>query len=224
MQPLTRTLLIIAALAAMPAALAGQTLEDYDYENLEFRGIGLEFGGVWPATVEQTFNVGLRADLGYIGPNIRIIPAMRIWSSSLKDGEVDRFAEQVIAICQRQGNTVCPSRLDLGEIDVSDIELSVEGHYLFPTDFIPQPYLGAGGGLHLLNGQGEAIDGTFVEDLLDTLVPGLNVLAGVTLPLVPTFEIFAEARYVLVSDVRHANLSVGGVWQLPSPVRSPFRD
>jgi hypothetical protein len=51
-------------LLLLPGAAAAQQWEDYDYENLEFRGLGLDFGMVWPASVEPTLMFGARADLG----------------------------------------------------------------------------------------------------------------------------------------------------------------
>lgn len=219
---------LIACLAALalPALAPAQALEDYDYENLEFRGIGLEFGAIWPASVERTVSFGVRSDLGFVGPRVRIVPAIRFWSSSLRDSEVDRLADQIIRICERQGTGGCPATLQLGEVKRSDLELSADAHYLFPTGYTVEPYLGGGASLHLLNGRGEFIDDTFVEDLLDTVSPGLNAVAGVNVPLGAGIEVVGEARFVLVSDVRYANLVIGGTWALPSPPagigRAPF--
>ncbi len=210
-------LIAILLALALPARAAAQTLEDYDYENLEFRGIGLEFGGVWPASLEQTVSLGIRADLGLVGPQVRIAPAIRFWSSSLRGREVDRLADQIIRICDRQGSGGCPSSLDFGEVKRSDLELSADAHYLFETGFAIEPYLGGGISLHLLNGRGEFIDDTFVEDLLDTVSPGLNLVGGVDVPIGVGIQLIAEARFVLVSDIRYANVVVGGTWALPSP-------
>jgi hypothetical protein len=215
------TALILALL--LPAGLTAQTWEDYDYENLEFRGLGVEFGGIWPTKVEPTFNFGVRADLGMVGPNVRVSPAIRYWSSSLRQAEIERLADQIRRICERQAGAVCPA-FDLGDIRRSDLEISVDGHYLFEVEFPVQPYAGAGLGLHLLNGSGEAIDGTFVEDLLDTLSPGLNLIAGLSLPLGPSLQLLTEARGVLVGDIRYVNLLVGGSWSVPTPPGNPFRE
>lgn len=206
---------LVALLLALPSALGAQEWEDYDYENLQFRGIGPEVGIVWPTGVEPTAAFGLRADMGFVGPHVRIVPAIRYWSSRLEQEEVDRFAAQVLTLCQRQQGGQCPS-FELGEIDRSDLELSADAHYLFTTGYTIEPYLGGGVSLHLLNGRGEAIDDTFVEDLLDAISPGVDLIAGVNAPLGP-LQLFTEARAVLVSDVRYLSLGLGGVWTLPSP-------
>lgn len=206
----------------LPAVAQAQSWEDYDYENLEFRGVGVEFGGIWPTKVEQTLTFGLRADLGLVGPNVRISPGIRYWASSLRESEVQRLADQIRRICERQEGATCPA-FELGEIRRSDLELSADAHYLFDVDFPLLPYAGAGVGVHLLNGRGEAIDGTFVEDLLDALSPGLNLIGGLSLPFGPSLQLMTEARLVLLSDVRYANLLVGGSWSLPTPGGNPFR-
>lgn len=215
---------MFAALAAAlaPAAAGAQQWEDYDYENLEFRGVGLDFGAVWPANVDRTLSFGIRADMGFVGPGIRIAPAIRFWSSTVDEAEVERLADQIRRLCERQAGAVCPP-FELGEIERSDLELAVDAHYLFHTGYTMQPYLGGGLGIHLLNGRGESIDGTFVEDLLDTVSPALNLIGGIHLPLGSAIEMMTEGRFVLVSDVRYASVLVGATWLLPSPPGNPFR-
>ena len=204
--------LLLIAFMLIPSVAGAQTLEDYDYENLQFRGIGIDVGAVFPVQVESALFLGLRADLGYLGPNLRIVPGISFWSSNLKQTEVDRLGDQIIRVCSRQPATSCPGRLDLGEIRRSDLIINADALYEFETPLIATPYLGGGVGVHLLNGSGESIDDTFIEDLLDAITPGINLIAGLNIPVMSDLRIFGEARYVLVSDVRHGALSVGGVW------------
>ena len=42
------------ALALSVQASAAQSLADYDYTNLKFRGIGVEWGYLWPTRVDAT--------------------------------------------------------------------------------------------------------------------------------------------------------------------------
>lgn len=211
----------LAALLA-PVAATAQALEDYDYENLQFRGIGAEVGWVLPWNIEPTVSYGLRGDLGFVGPHVRITPSVRYWSSRLKDGEVERLATQFVEICSRRAPGSCPATLDLGEVHRSDLELSADAQVIPDVPGLLAPYGGGGLSLHLLNGGGESIDGTFVEDLLDTVVPGVTVLAGVLLPLGP-IQITAEGRISVTSDVQYGNFLVAGVWTLPRPPASALR-
>ncbi|HEX2189974.1 MAG TPA: hypothetical protein VHG51_13800 [Longimicrobiaceae bacterium] len=206
-----RPLLMLLALLALPALARAQGLEDYDYENLHFSGVGVELGHIWPASVEPTLALGLRADLGYLGPNVRIVPRASFWSSRLKDTEVNELRANLLGLCRDEASNCLR---ELGEIRVSDLALGVDAHYTFPTDRVAVPYAGAGAALHLLNGSGEAIDGTFVEDLLDALAPGLDLVGGVEVPL-GALRLFAEARGTLSPDVRYLGLGAGGSWSLP---------
>lgn len=183
---------LLALLLCVPGTLQAQDIADYDYENLRLAGIGLDFGIILPSRVDPTLSLGARADLGFLGPGVRIMPGIQYWSSTLRDAEF-------------QG-----ARL-------SDLILNVDGHYVW-TDRVGDPYLGGGLALHFLNGSGPALPQA-TEDLLDTLSPGLNLLAGATMPLGLQLRVFAEARGVLATEIRYAALSVGAIYNLPR--RSP---
>jgi hypothetical protein len=208
---------LLLGLSDLRAPLAAQGLADYDYEDLEFRGIGVEAGHIWPERVEPVTTFGLRLDLGLIGPRIRIVPSARFWSSSLEEREVDRLAEQIVEVCQRQGDVNCPTRLDLGQVDLSDLELTTDAQVLLLNRGPVTPYLGFSAGLHLLNGRGDFIDNTFVEDLLDTVSPGIGASLGSNVRIVSALELGIEARFTLASDVRYAGVGAVGVWTLPRP-------
>jgi hypothetical protein len=202
------------------ATAPAQELADYDYENLEFRGLFMEIGVVRPARVEAALAASLRADLGYLGPYVRILPSLGFWTSRLRSSEVRHLAEQIQRICERQtvGND-CPL-YDLGEIRYSDLMVNADALYVPPLRLPFAPYVGAGLALHMINGSGELIDDTFIEDLLDTLSPGLNLIAGVSVPLGPRFEILAEVRGAFAPDISFGELRLGGGWKL-APMRAP---
>src|SRR5690606_19308756 len=206
---------LLPLLLSLP--LLAQDLSQYDYEDLEFRGIGADGGMVWPARVESANYYGIRVDLGFVGARVRVVPVARFWSSRLVDDEVDRLAEQIILVCERQGNQACPDQLDLGEVRLSDLELAADAHYMIMPGARIAPFIGGGLALHLLNGRGDFVDGTFVEDLLDTVTPGLSAVAGVDLRLISSIDLIAEARFVLANDVRYAGVGIGASWTLPTP-------
>ncbi|MQA90893.1 MAG: hypothetical protein GEU90_11735 [Gemmatimonas sp.] len=215
------TTLLISGLLSTAAAGHAQDLAAYDYEDLEFRGIGAEGGRVWPARVEPANYVGLVVDLGLIGPRVRIVPLARFWSSRLVQKEVDELAQQIILVCERQPDATCPEELDLGEVRLSDLEIAVDARYdIFPTaDF--SPFAGGGLGVHLLNGRGDFVDGTFVEDLLDTVTPGINAVAGLNLRFFSSLQFTIDGRVALANDVRYASAGLSAVWTLPTPGPDP---
>jgi hypothetical protein len=208
---------LVLGWAAFPAPGATQAWEDYNFRDLEFRGIGVEAGQVWAARVEPTTNYALRLDLGFISTGIRIAPTARFWSSSLASDELDRLSRQIVLVCERQVDVTCPAKLDLGEVRLSDLELAVDAQYLLFVNRRLSPFIGFGAGLHLLNGRGDFVDGTFVEDLLDTVSPGIGPTFGLNLRAASALQFHGEVRFMLASDVRYASFSGGGVWTLPRP-------
>ena len=212
----------------LPAQTAsGQTgLADYDYENLSFRGFSLETGYIWPTTAESTYTVGTRIDLGYLGPGLRLVPGVSYWSSKMSRSEVRRFERNLDELVERDlepGSEF--NGVDLGTIDWSDFIISMDSHFVWSVPLDLLTYAGAGLSLHFMNGEGEAIAGTFVEDLLDTVKPGFNVHGGLEYPIGDGFRLYGLARYELMENLRYFELRLGGQIMLTDPApgerRSP---
>lgn len=212
---LGRILLPLAAGVALALGVArpaaAQTLEDYDYEYLAFRGIGFDVGKIWPSNLEQTVSYRLRVDLGYLGPGVRILPTLTYWKTDIQQDEIQAFERQL----ESRGAT----NVDLGTIELSDLAIGVDAQFVWTTPFDLLGYLGAGVALHALNGQGEVIDNTFIEDLFDSFMPGLAAIGGVEYPVLDRLRIYGEARYNMVSDIAYPSLSVGAAIMLPTKVR-----
>ena len=214
-------LLLLSSLIALAAPLGAQRPEDYDYDNLALTGLGVHLFGLVPARSEATLGLQFRADLGELGPNVRIAPSVTFWSTSIRDSEVRDIADRIEAACERAGSPC--TGVSLGEVKLSDLSIDVDAHYLWTTDFGVEPYAGIGAGLHLVNGSGDFIEDTFVEDVLDAITPGFNVMAGLEIPLGPSLRLQTEARGVLVSNARWVGVAVGGAWTFdrPRPLMPP---
>lgn len=210
---LTGSALLAALFAAPP--LHAQSLADYDYANLSFRGIGLDYGYIWPTKVESTPMYSLRLDLGFLGPGIRISPVVSYWNSKMKQSEIDRFADQLNRLDALQDRGVVIDASELGEIDWSDLSLSVDAHVVWTTPVALLTYVGVGAGVHALNGRGDAIAGTFVEDLLDSTTAAGAIMAGVEAEIFTALRLYGEARYTLMSDVRYPGVRVGASFMVP---------
>ncbi len=206
--------LALVALSALSAGSAqGQTLADYDYENLTFRGIGVDVGYIWPSKVQSTTTYGMHLDLGYLGPGIRIMPGLSYWSSTMKASELNRLAAQLNKL---PGMGTSPiSGDELGPIDWSDLSLEVAADYVWVAPANVFTYLGASVGVHALNGQGPVIDNTFIEDLLDSITPSVAAIAGVEYQPLSRLRVFGEARYTLMTDIHYPGLHVGVALLLP---------
>lgn len=202
--------LVVAAALLTPTATVAQGLADYDYENLSFRGIGADWGYIWPNKADATPLYSLRADLGFLGPAIRVVPAIHYWSSSLKRSEVDRLATRLTDLPALQDGGVVITGDDLGQIDWSTVSLTVDAQAVWTGPYRIFGFAGLGLGLHAMNGKGASIDGTFVEDLLDTITPGVALMAGLEYEITPMFRVYGEGRYTVQSEVRYPGIRIGG--------------
>jgi hypothetical protein len=203
---------LVALLTAVPAgAVSGQNLADYDYENLSFRGIGLEAGIAFPSRVETTPTINVRFDLGFLGPGFRLAPTLSYWRSDFKAEEVaeleDRLEELVVDTDPGATPTV-----DLGVLRWSDVVMSVDGQYVWNGSPELEVFVGTGFSAHLMNGSGQAIQDTFVEDLLDRVTLGVNAHLGVALVTAPEFQLTGQLRYEVLDDLSYPEVRFGGVY------------
>lgn len=201
--------LALLGVVAMAGGLRAQSLADYDYEDLSFRGMSLDYGYLWPNKVEPTSRYGVRFDLGYLGPGVRITPSLSYWSSRMRASELERLATRL-----RRLPGVFIRGEDLGEIRWSDFAVNLDGQFAWNTDFGLMSYLGAGVGIHKLNGKGAAIDDTFIEDLLDAVTAGATALGGLEYEPVSRLRIYAEASYTVMSYLHYPALKVGAAFML----------
>ncbi|HEY8470018.1 MAG TPA: hypothetical protein VIL18_10270 [Longimicrobiales bacterium] len=206
---------LFVLVALVPATAAGQTLADYDYENLELRGFGVDAGYIWPNMVEPTLSYGMRVDLGYLGPGVRIVPSLTYWSSALKRQELDRLAAQLNNLPALRDNGVVVQGSDLGEVDWTGLAFGLDGQYVWAMPLRLLTYLGLGLTAHALNARGEVIEGTFVEDALDSFSAGVTGLAGIEFEPVRRLRLFAEGRYTVLSDLRYAGVRFGASLVVP---------
>jgi hypothetical protein len=196
----------LAAESARPADLSAQGLAEFDYENLSFRGIGFESGYIIPTRVDGTSSFGVRFDLGYLGPGVRIVPGVTYWSSFLTREEVGRFERKLEELIEREAGVEVP--VDLGRISWSDVVLSLDSHLVlaFPGGVLS--YTGFGVSAHIMNGHGASIEGTFVEDLLDSVTAGVNVHTGIEYAF-SRARIYGVGRYEVLSNLRYGEIRLG---------------
>lgn len=211
-----RSVLALATLLA-PPALAAQEIPDIDYENLSFRGFGFDWGWMVPEGLEPTSTWALRLDLGYAGPGLRIVPSVSYWKSPLESGEIGEFTTRIEQLVFDQTGQV--TTLDLGTIEYSDVAIGVDGHVVWEVPFDLLTYMGLGVTAHILNGSGAVIEGTFVDDLFDSVSPGFNLHIGAEYPVTDRFRIYTVGRYEVMPDFRHFRAQVG--WQIMTGPNAP---
>lgn len=209
-----RISLALLGVALTAGGLGAQSLSDYDYEDLTFRGMSLDYGYIWPNKVEPTSRYGVRFDLGYLGPGVRITPSISYWSSRMRTEELGRLASRLSRLPAIRDQGVLIRAEDLGQIKWSDFAINLDGQFAWDTDIGLMTYLGAGVGIHKLNGKGASIEGTFVEDLLDSVTAGATALGGLEYEPVSRLRIYAEASYTVMSYLRYPALKVGAAFML----------
>ena len=198
----------VVGLAVGPNVARGQELADFDYEHLSLRGFGFEWGYAYPSRVEPMESYGLRIDLGYLGPGLRIVPSVTYWKSQFRAAEIEEFEARVAGLVQAQAGGPPPT-VDLGIIEWSDVSVGFDGQVMWaiPLNFLS--FAGLGVAVHVMNGKGAAIDGTFVEDLLDSVTAGFNLHAGLEYPVSDRFRLNGQGRYEVLGDLQYFQMRFG---------------
>jgi hypothetical protein len=203
-------LLFMLLLLMAPRSLAAQGLSDFDYEDLSFRGVMLDVGYIFPTKVERVPTFGGRVDLGFLGPGVRAVAGFNRWSSRLTREEVQRLENRLSELVSRETGTEVT--VPLGEITWSDVALYGDAHLLWRVPFGMLTYAGVGGSAHVLRGSGDAIEDTFVEDLLNSIRAGVNVHTGLEIPVRSRLRLVGEARYELLENLSYLQIRAGGQW------------
>lgn len=198
-------------------SVSGQELADLDYDNLRFRGFGVDWGYLWPNRVEGTGSVALRLDLGYAGPGLRIVPSVTYWSSALERGEITELEDRIASLVSQQGGG--PATVDLGTIEWRDVAIGVDAHVVWDSLFDVLTYGGLGVAAHVLDGRGSAIDGTLIDDLLDSVTAGFNLHFGMEYPVSDRFRLYTVGKYEVMSDLQYFTVRAG--WQVMTGPSAP---
>jgi hypothetical protein len=206
------------ALLLAPGPGAAQDLADLDYENLGFRGFGLDWGYLWPNRIERAGSVGLRIDMGYAGPGLRVMPTVNYWSSPLQQKEITDLEDRIEALITEQSGVPSPD-LDLGTIRWRDVAVGVDAHVVWDSLLDLLTYGGLGVTAHVLDGDGDAIADTFIDDLLDSVTAGFNLHFGMEYPVTERFRIYALSKYEVMSDLQYFTVRAG--WQIMTGPNAP---
>src|SRR3989441_2220412 len=162
--------------AEPPNRLTAQgVLNQFSYDNLRFSGIQADVGLLGASNLTGALAGGLRVDYGRIAPKVRVLVGLSYFRSDFSDQARARFVQRLKSI------VIDPSRDDtirVGRISLSDVIGDIDFQFVFPQGQSATVYLCAGVGIHVRNGSGAAIKGTFVEDALDVITAGLNGSMG----------------------------------------------
>ena len=203
-----RAITIVAGLLLLASSgeVRGQALADYDYTNLGFKAFGVEATWVDPSQNESTIGVGIRADLGFLGPYIRIVPRAAWWSAEVNDSAVRELEQQLEKV-----SDLPPGSINLGSLERTAWILGVDAQWTLQDAFVA-PYLGVGLELYFLDDEGEAIQGTFLDKLVVTV--GVSGLIGAEVNFARHWRVYSELRGTLVTDASNIAVALGLAYRL----------
>jgi len=203
---------IAVTLSLLPSTLAAQGFfEEFSYEGLRFSGIGIAVGAVASNRLETQFSGALTVDYGMIAPRVRVLLGLSYYKSDFKESEINDFEQNLRELVD---DPTGDFTIDIGAVSWSDFAADLDLQYVLPAGRITG-FAGAGFGIHFRNGSGSAIDGTFVEDALDTIDASLNLSLGTQVQVIRALALTLGVRGALSSDLMSAGAMIGFMYRVP---------
>lgn len=202
-----------ATLVASPALAAQGFLSKFSYDQLQVSGFEFSVGSVATHDLRGAMVGGLRMDAGYLAPHVRVLLGLSYTRSRFTDRAVARFNRQLLKLVNDPDSN---STIDVGRVRLSDLIADLDLQYVFNEGRPVTAVLGLGGGVHVRDGSGRAINGTFIQDALNGVSPALNGTAGLEVALTPAWRLTGELRATLLSDYSQLAARAGFMYRLPA--------
>ncbi|UCD25569.1 MAG: hypothetical protein JSW51_06550 [Gemmatimonadota bacterium] len=193
-------------------AMAQGFLDEFSYEGIRFTGIGFGVGGTISNRLETAITGAGRADLGMIAPKIRVMVGLSYFQADFKEDEIAKFEDNLRDLVD---DPTGDFEIDIGTVTWADLEAALDLQYVAPISDGIAGFAGVGLGLHLRNGWGDAIDGTFVEDALDGIDASLDLSLGGHIRLVSSLYFTLDVRGGLSTDLLTAAGLAGFQYRIP---------
>ncbi len=195
---------------AAPARLAAQTLlEQFTSEHLRPSALQVDVGPLGGNNIRGTLVGGVRLDYGLVAPHARVLLGVSYFKADFSAAARRRFEQRLRSV------VIDPSGDDtvrLGRITWSDVTGDLDVQYVLPQGRGVTAYMGVGLGVHVRNGSGAAINGTFVEDALDEITAGLNGTLGAEFGG-RRWRVTLDARGVVSSGLSTLSLRTGVMYR-----------
>jgi hypothetical protein len=206
---LRRSLPLVCCVAAAGTARAQEPLfNQLNLDKLQLTTLGASVGRIVISQAQSATIYGVSSDYGEIAPSWHVMFGVSYWESRFRDNVVQQFVDSLNRRLIGSG----AARLEASRISLYDVAFSAEMRYAPTYSGEIKPYLGFGLAAHVVNADGDLINGTFVERSLDNIAPGLFATGGFTLRIVRHFGIEAGARADLLSGFRSAQVRAGGTY------------
>lgn len=197
-------------LAGPPNRLSAQgLLAQFSYEHMQPSAVQLELGALGGANIKGAMTGSARLDYGFVAPNVRVLVGVSYFRAEISSDARRRFEQRLRSV------VIDPSGDDtvrLGRVTWSDLTGDLDLQYVVPQGRAVTAYLGIGVGIHVRNGSGPAINGTFVDDALDEITAGLNGTVGAEIGA-KRWRVTLDARGVLSSGLSTVSLRTGVLYR-----------
>lgn len=202
--------MIVAALTGGAMPLGAQRIfQQFSYDNLRLSAIQFDIGPIGGNNIKGTLAGGVRLDYGFVAPKVRVLLGLSYFRADFSAAARQRFEQRLRSIVtDPSGDDV----IDLGRISWSDVTGDLDLQFVAPQGHAVTAYLGLGVGIHVRNGGGPAIKGTFVEDALDEITAGLNGSFGAEVGA-KRWRLTMDARGVLSSGLSTISLRTGVMYR-----------
>jgi hypothetical protein len=197
-------LLLLILTAWGPDRLSAQ-FEQFSSENLRLRAVGVDIGILGGTNIRGTATGAVRFDIGTVTPSVRVLVGASYARPNVSNAALRRFEQRLQSVViDPSGDDI----INLGRIAWSDVTADLDLQYMLPQGHAVMAYIGLGLGVHVRNGSGSAIRGTFVEDALDGITAGLNATLGAEVGA-GRWRVAADGRGVLASGFSSIGISIG---------------
>src|SRR6266487_6671331 len=166
-----RMLVLVGLVSIHPSdRLSAQgVFNQFSSENLRPSAVQFDLGPLGGNNIRGTLTGGVRFDYGFVAPKLRVLLGLSYFHADLSSEALRRYADGLRRVVNDPDSNYT---IQLGDISWSDLTGDLDLQYVMPRGRAVTLYLGLGVGIHLRNGSGKAIDGTFVEDALDQITVG----------------------------------------------------
>ncbi len=191
---------LACALTLLPGTLPAQAfLEQFSYEGIRLTGVSVEFGGVASDRLTSEFTGAVRFDFGYAAPGVRVLIGGSYFKGTFTQDQITTFEQRLRDVID---DPTGDATVNVGTVTWANVNANLDLQYVFTPTATVRPYAGLGLALIIRDGDGAAIDGTFVEDALDTFTAGLSASIGVEFRLTRSLFVLVDGRGTVSSELR----------------------
>src|SRR3989475_7008784 len=178
-----------------------------------------------------TLSGGVRLDYGLIAPKVRVLLGLSYFHADLSSAALRGYEQGLRRVVNDPDSNYTINlgvvndpdsnyTINLGNVTWSDLTGDLDLQYVLPQGHAVTAYMGVGLGVHIRNGSGKAIDGTFVEDALDQITAGVNGTIGAEIGA-KHWRVTVDARGVLSRGLSTVSLRTGVMYRWAGIGRRP---